>query len=88
MFSTEMITLTYIPDYIVQDRVAYYKRGRKRVENQPEWDQLSVLHNYSCPVARVMVCIDAAAVVRRTSDCCYTASGICRDSLCYTALQN
>jgi len=24
-----------------------------------------VLHNYSCPVARVMACIDAAAVVRR-----------------------
>lgn len=24
-----------------------------------------MLHNYSCPVARVMACIDAAAVVRR-----------------------
>lgn len=24
-----------------------------------------MLHNYSCPVARVMVCIGAAAVVRR-----------------------
>lgn len=23
-----------------------------------------MLHNYSCPVARVMACIDAAAVVR------------------------
>ena len=34
-------------------------------QNQGEWDQLSVLHNYSCPVARVMVCIGAAAVVRR-----------------------
>ena len=37
----------------------------KSGQNQGEWDQLSVLHNYSCPVARVMVCIGAAAVVWR-----------------------